>query len=108
MIVNVHMADGKTVFQFPSRKSLRKALGHEPGDEGWERAFMRTNLTSGWIPVRTPYIRKHSVAFIVTAEDVATGDPTEDLLPAKAMADERARRWREREDADDQEEPAIS
>jgi hypothetical protein len=97
VIVNVHMADGKTVFQFPSRKSLQRALGHEPGDEGNEQAFIRTNVTDGWVPVRAAYIRKHSVAFVVAAEDVAANESVEDELPAKAMADERARQWRERE-----------
>lgn len=95
MIVNVQLADNRTLFQFASRGDLQQAMAHAPGEEvRGVQAWMRSPLTGNeWIEVRAAFVRKHSVMFVIEAEAIAE----ETGLPAKATADERKRKWEERE-----------
>jgi hypothetical protein len=95
VIVNAHISDGRTVFQFASRGDLQQALRREVGSE--ERTFptwVRWDLDGGWRPVRLSSLRRQSVAFVVSAMDSAESD---DQLPAKEEAQRRLDRHRERE-----------
>jgi hypothetical protein len=95
VIVNVRMADGRTTFQFASRKDLQKALGMEPDDSHTAGGWVKWNPDDpNWVPLRVCHIRKHSVAFVVAAEDVVESD---DDLPAKEVAEARLAAWQKRE-----------
>lgn len=105
MIVNVVMADGQTTFQLATRKDLTRLLDRDNcGEEdrpiqGW--IFRRWDAERGWLPVRMTYIRRNSIACVVSAEDLATDEAD---LPAKAEADRRRQQYEAaREAADAQE-----
>lgn len=98
MIVNVHMKDGRTTFQFAARRDLRRVLGTDPGEErrpaiAW---VFSKELDTAWRRIRIQHISKNSVSHVLAAEDIASSD--EDL-PAKAEAEERQKRYEEREPA---------
>lgn len=105
MIVNVAMTDG-SVFQFASRNDLRRVLDRDLAeqDDRTVTAWAQFNTdTREWAPLRTAYLRKHSILYIVAAEDVAESDAD---LPAKALRDERAAKWAEKHGDEQRESPA--
>lgn len=100
MIVNVRMADGHTTFQFASRGDLQKVLKREAADDGRPvECFAKWSLDdeAPWVPVRGVHVRRHSIAFVVSAEDMAAGD---DDLPAKVIQEIKAAKWAEKQQAE--------
>lgn len=101
MIVNVKTMAG-TEFQFASRKDMQKAFD-KPNqtpitNDSYVNAWARNAPEWKWLPTRVLHVRRNSVVYVVSAEDMAESD--EDL-PAKATAEERKRRFEEREAAKD-------
>lgn len=98
MIVNVRMKDGLTTFQFASRKDFVRTLGQDPSaDDALVRqtAWVKRNpgAEEPWHRMRIAFINRHSVAFVIAAED------TPDYgLPAKETADERRRKFEAQEE----------
>jgi hypothetical protein len=100
VIVNVHMTDGRTVFQLRNRRDLSKLIHREPdSDEHAVRAFVKWTPDSPWQPFRLTQIKRHSVAFVGSAVDAATAlgleehdaaeVPAEQLLEADAPRERR-------------------
>lgn len=100
MIVNVRIKDGRTTFQFASRRDLLRALGepHTLTEEAHLRpvkAWAKWNLDDpDWQEIGIPFINKSSVSFVVNARDAATSEAD---LPALEEANERLRRYEQRE-----------
>lgn len=96
MIVNVHMADCRTVFQFASRADLRQALKRDLGEDGAEQqrtvqAFVQWQPGDLWTRLRVVKVRQGSIMYVVNAEDVAVCADVD--LPARELRDERAAKW---------------
>lgn len=99
MIVNAHMTDGRTVFQFASRGDLRKAIQNEPDSEEPVIGWVRWNVADReWHMLRACHIRKHAIAFVVDAQGEAQSRGTLDTeVPAREEADRRRARYEKRE-----------
>lgn len=97
MIVNVHMKDGRTVFQFASRGDFRRIVGTQPcrDEDGWKQtAWARDSardVEGEWRNVRLSFIAGGSVAFVIEAESEGLG------VPAAETARERQAAWEARQ-----------
>lgn len=102
MIVNVHMADCRTVFQLASRADLRVALKRDLADDGAEQQRVVQGFVKwqpddpSWMRLRVVKIRQGSIMFVVNAEDVAQSHAD---LPARELLNERTAKWLERQRA---------
>jgi hypothetical protein len=106
MIVNVHIAKSGSIMQFASRRDLATVLNREnnPAEDRSVKAWIWHNprtfdipvATTEWRAIRVGSLRKSACEYVVAAEDEARSEAD---LPAKALADERATKWREREAA---------
>lgn len=74
MMIDVHIADGRTVFRFRNRSQFIDLLGRDLGQLGSNRAvdaWVRWHPEEDFVPSRIVSIRKHSVSFTreVTGEE---------------------------------------
>jgi len=98
VIVNVHMADGRTVFQFAARNDLRKVLRSEADTEEPVLAWVRWNPEEAeWTYLRACHIRKQAIAFVVDAVGEAQGKGDLNGTPAQVEVDRRRKLFEERE-----------
>jgi len=87
MIVNARMKDGRTTFQFASRKDFMSAIGQDPEQKMVRQTcWVKHNIAEEepWHVTRVNFINKNSIAFVLNAEDMPWFG-----LPAKPTADER-------------------
>ena len=93
MMIDVHLADGRTVFRFVARARLMRLVNRDPATIDEQRAERCWALwhpnQPEWEPVRVQYVRKHSISFIRHVEPTERDQFLSKYAPAEL---ERIRR----------------